>query len=169
MSDHNTTDQELERARQNLELLQAQVDRLYDENRAFRRRIEHLHSDRETLRQKKYELETALYALRSRRIHRFRSLVSDLVHGKVRLRDSRKHLACMQTHGPPVPPPPPEPAFHDVQVQHSDLIPLITLPLPRPRRGDLRVAAVMDHVLTNRRSPMNSTTFRSRLVDGARS
>lgn len=135
----------LARAEQNLALLQTQVDTLYGEAQSFRRRIEHLHSDREALRSRAFELETALHALRRRRGYRLRRLLSDLVHGRVPLREIRKRVSTLRAvPASPAPPPPPGPAFRDVATEHSTLIPSISLPPPRPRRADLRVAAVMD-------------------------
>lgn len=133
---------DLDRARKNLELLQAQVDGLTKTARALKRRVERLHRDRSTLRHRLYEAERSLHALRNNRGHRLRSLLGGIAARRVGIREGIRQYRS----GLPAPTLPAEdgPAFKEnADAGHSALITPVVFADPQPTRK-LRVAAVMD-------------------------
>lgn len=133
----------LDRARGNLELLQAQLDQLDTTNRALKARIENLHRDRDDLRNHIHALEKALHKIQSRRSHRFRYLIGNLLRRRLPVGEAIAQFR--RPAAPPSPPPVVRPAFReDEPVGRSELIPEIEFPVVAPRRS-LRVAAIMDH------------------------
>ena len=145
MNDYSAPERDLKTAQQNLELLQAHVDGLGAENKAYRQRIEHLHRDREKLRTRVHSLEDRLTALGNTKTNRLRLFAGDLVRGRIATRDISKRLAQLRTAAEmPQPPASSVPAFSVREPEHSSLIPQVAFPEQIPHRSDLRVAAIMD-------------------------